>query len=81
MIDANGLTIGREGTLRLNSEKASGVHARVFLRDGRAILAHLSKTNSTLINGQAVIGEQELLAGSRFQIARGGEDEFIVDAL
>ena len=65
-----GLSIGRsqEADLRIEDRYASGLHARIFSRDGRAYVEDMNSTNGTLLNDAALHGEAELIDGDVVQI-------------
>jgi hypothetical protein len=70
-----GLSIGRSGEadLRIEDRYASGLHARIFSRDGRTYVEDMSSTNGTLLNDAALRGEAELIDGD---VVRIGDTEF-----
>jgi hypothetical protein len=70
-----GLSIGRsqEADLRIEDRYASGLHARIFSREGRAYVEDMSSTNGTLLNDAALHGEAELIDGD---VVRIGDTEF-----
>jgi FHA domain len=70
-----GLSIGRSGEadLRIEDRYASGVHARIFSRDGRSYVEDMNSTNGTLLNDAALHGEAELIDGD---VVRIGDTEF-----
>lgn len=70
-----GLSIGRsqESDVRISDRYASGVHARVFSREGRFVVEDMSSTNGTLLNGATLHGEADLMDGDSLQI---GDTEF-----
>ncbi|HEX8959770.1 MAG TPA: FHA domain-containing protein [Solirubrobacterales bacterium] len=70
-----GLSIGRsaEADLRIEDRYASGVHARIFSRDGRAYIEDMNSTNGTLLNDASLHGEAELIDGD---VVRIGDTEF-----
>jgi pSer/pThr/pTyr-binding forkhead associated (FHA) protein len=65
-----GLSIGRsaEADVRIEDRYASGVHARIFSRDGHTYLEDMNSTNGTTLNGAALDGEAELVDGDTIQI-------------
>jgi len=65
-----GLSIGRskESDVRIDDRYASGLHARVFSREGRYFVEDMSSTNGTLLNGATLKGEAELIDGDTVQI-------------
>lgn len=74
-----GLSIGRsqEADLRIEDRYASGLHARIFSREGRAYVEDMSSTNGTLLNDSALHGEAELIDGD---VVRIGDTEFRFEA-
>jgi len=74
-----GLTIGRsaEADVRIDDRYASGVHARIFSRDGRTYLEDMQSTNGTLLNDATLSGEAELIDGD---VVRIGDTEFRYEA-
>jgi hypothetical protein len=74
-----GLSIGRSGEadVRIDDRYASGVHARIFSRDGRTYVEDMNSTNGTLLNDATLSGEAELIDGD---IVRIGDTEFRYEA-
>jgi FHA domain len=74
-----GLSIGRSGEadLRIEDRYASGLHARIFSREGRAYVEDMSSTNGTLLNDAELHGEAELIDGD---VVRIGDTEFRYEA-
>jgi hypothetical protein len=74
-----GLSIGRsaEADVRINDRYASGVHARIFSRDGRTYVEDMNSTNGTLLNDATLSGEAELVDGD---VVRIGDTEFRYEA-
>lgn len=74
-----GLSIGRsaEADLRIDDRYASGVHARIFSRDGRTYVEDMKSTNGTLLNDASLYGEAELVDGD---VVRIGDTEFRFEA-
>ncbi|HXV06217.1 MAG TPA: FHA domain-containing protein [Solirubrobacterales bacterium] len=70
-----GLSIGRSGEadLRIDDRYASGLHARIFPRDGRTYIEDMSSTNGTLLNEASLHGEAELVDGD---VVRIGDTTF-----
>jgi hypothetical protein len=70
-----GLSIGRskEADVQIEDRYASGLHARVFSREGRFFVEDMSSTNGTLLNGATLQGEADLIDGDTIQI---GDTEF-----
>ncbi len=70
-----GLSIGRsrDADVQIDDRYASGVHARVFNRDGRTFVEDMNSTNGTLLNEATLKGEAELLDGD---VVRIGDTEF-----
>ena len=69
-----GLSIGRsaEADVRIDDRYASGVHARIFSRDGRTYIEDMNSTNGTLLNDATLRGEAELIDGD---VVRIGDTE------
>ncbi len=65
-----GLSIGRskEADVQIEDRYASGLHARLFSREGRFFVEDMSSTNGTLLNGATLQGEAELIDGDSVQI-------------
>jgi len=74
-----GLSIGRsqEADLRIEDRYASGLHARIFSREGRSYVEDMNSTNGTLLNDAALHGEAELVDGDAVRI---GDTEFRFEA-
>jgi len=74
-----GLTIGRsaEADVRIDDRYASGVHARIFSRDGHTYVEDMKSTNGTLLNDTTLNGEAELIDGD---VVRIGDTEFRYEA-
>ena len=55
-----GLSIGRSGEadVRIDDRYASGVHARIFTRDGRTYVEDMNSTNGTLLNDATLKGRR-----------------------
>ena len=75
----SGLSIGRSGEadLRIEDRYASGLHARIFSREGRAYVEDMNSTNGTLLNDATLHGEAELIDGD---VVRIGDTEFRFEA-
>lgn len=75
----SGLSIGRSGEadLQIDDRYASGLHARIFSREGRAYVEDMSSTNGTLLNDSELRGEAELIDGD---VVRIGDTEFRFEA-
>ena len=60
-----GLSIGRskESDAQIEDRYASGVHARIFSREGRHFIEDMDSTNGTLLNDASLKGEAELIDG------------------
>lgn len=69
-----GLSIGRssEADLRIDDRYASGLHARIFSRDGRTYIEDMNSTNGTQLNDASLHGEAELIDGD---VVRIGDTE------
>jgi pSer/pThr/pTyr-binding forkhead associated (FHA) protein len=65
-----GLSVGRskEADVQIDDRYASGIHARVFSREGRFYVEDMNSTNGTLLNGATLQGEAELIDGDTVQI-------------
>jgi hypothetical protein len=65
-----GLTIGRsaEADVRIDDRYASGVHARIFTRNGRTYIEDMNSTNGTLLNDATLRDEAELIDGDTVRI-------------
>lgn len=65
-----GATLGRsaDADIGFDDRYASGIHARVYPRGDRYFVEDLNSTNGTLLDGGAVVGENELVDGSRIAI-------------
>jgi hypothetical protein len=70
-----GLSIGRssESDVRIEDRYASGLHARIFSREGRTYIEDMRSTNGTLLNDAELKGEAELIDGD---VVRIGDTEF-----
>jgi hypothetical protein len=70
-----GLSIGRsrDADVQIEDRYASGIHARVFNREGRTFVEDMSSTNGTLLNDAELKGEAELVDGD---VVRIGDTEF-----
>jgi len=70
-----GLSIGRSGEsdVQIDDRYASGLHARVFSREGRTYVEDMRSTNGTLLNDAELKGEAELVDGD---VVRIGDTEF-----
>jgi hypothetical protein len=74
-----GLSIGRssEADVRIDDRYASGVHARIFSREGRTYIEDMNSTNGTLVNEATVHDEVELIDGD---LVRIGDTAFRFEA-
>jgi FHA domain-containing protein len=65
-----GLSIGRskEADVQIEDRYASGLHARIFSRDGRTYVEDMRSTNGTLLNDAELHGEAELIDGDTVRI-------------
>jgi len=61
----NEVAIGRDPSndIVINEAEVSRKHARLFLRDESYVLEDLGSTNGTFVNGQRLMGPQELQPG------------------
>ena len=74
-----GLSIGRSGEadVTIDDHYASGVHARIFSREGRIYIEDMNSTNGTLLNDASLRGEAQLIDGD---IVRIGDTSFRFEA-
>ncbi|HEY5709204.1 MAG TPA: FHA domain-containing protein [Solirubrobacterales bacterium] len=74
-----GLSIGRsaDADVRIDDRYASGVHARIFSRDGRTYIEDMNSTNGTQLNDATLSGEAELIDGD---VVRIGDTELRFEA-
>lgn len=74
-----GLSIGRssESDVQIDDRYASGLHARIFSREGHTYIEDMSSTNGTLLNDATLVGEAELIDGD---VVRIGDTEFRYEA-
>jgi hypothetical protein len=65
-----GLSIGRskDADVQIEDRYASGIHARLFSREGRHFVEDMRSTNGTLLNGKTLDGEADLVDGDTIQI-------------
>ncbi len=65
-----GLSIGRskDADVQIEDRYASGIHVRLFSREGRHFVEDMQSTNGTTLNGSALNGEAELVDGDTIQI-------------
>jgi hypothetical protein len=65
-----GLSIGRskDADVQIDDRYASGIHARLFSREGRHLVEDMNSTNGTLLNGAELRGEADLVDGDTIQI-------------
>jgi pSer/pThr/pTyr-binding forkhead associated (FHA) protein len=70
-----GLSIGRsaDADVRIEDRYASGLHARIYMREGRYYAEDMNSTNGTLLNDASLSGEAELVPGD---LVRIGDTEF-----
>ncbi len=70
-----GLSIGRSGEadVQIDDRYASGLHARIFSREGRTYVEDMRSTNGTILNEATLHGEAELIDGD---VVRIGDTEF-----
>ena len=59
--------------MTIDDRYASGVHARIFSRDGHTYVEDMNSTNGTLVNEASLRGEAQLIDGD---IVRIGDTEF-----
>ncbi len=74
-----GLSIGRshEADVQIDDRYASGLHVRIFPRDGRIYVEDMNSTNGTLVNDATLHGEAELIDGD---VVRIGDTELRFEA-
>ncbi len=74
-----GLTIGRaeQCDLHLPDPRVSAQHARLEWEEGQLVLVHLSRTNSTRVNGQVVEERCGVREGDRITLAETVELEVV----
>lgn len=74
-----GLSIGRskEADVQIEDRYASGLHARIFSRDGHTYIEDMDSTNGTLLNDATLHGEAELIDGD---VVRIGDTRFRFEA-
>ena len=65
-----GLSIGRskDADVQIDDRYASGIHARLFSREGRHFVEDMRSTNGTQLNGARLDGEADLVDGDTIQI-------------
>ncbi len=65
-----GLSIGRskDADVQIEDRYASGIHIRLFSREGRHFVEDMRSTNGTILNGAELEGEAELVDGDTIQI-------------
>jgi len=61
-------TVGREGSLIVDDEFASGRHARFQVSRGRWYVEDLGSTNGTWLNGRRIQATQWLKKGDKIRI-------------
>ena len=73
-----GLSIGRsdEADIGISDQFASSMHARIYSRAGSWFVQDLDSTNGTLLNGEDLRGDSELLDGDVIEI---GDTKFRVE--
>jgi len=70
VLTEEGITIGRgdAATLRVPSNAVSRVHAKFFLKDGKAYVTDLKSLNGTAVNEVPVTGQALIKCGDRIQL-------------
>jgi pSer/pThr/pTyr-binding forkhead associated (FHA) protein len=63
-----GFTVGRQGTLVISDEFASGHHARFTTAHGLWYVEDLGSTNGTWLNGRRIHAAQRLKKGDKIKI-------------
>ena len=54
--------------MRIEDRYASSIHVRLFQREGHHYVEDMKSTNGTLLNGNELNGEAELVDGDTVQI-------------
>lgn len=75
--EATFLGRGDGAMARVRDALASRTHAKLLMRDGRALLSDLSSANGLFVDGQPITGERELVGG---EVLRLGETELLFEA-
>jgi pSer/pThr/pTyr-binding forkhead associated (FHA) protein len=63
-------TVGRQGSMVLNDERASGQHAHFLAAHGFWYVEDLGSTNGTWLNGRRIFQGQRLKKGDKVKIGR-----------
>ena len=63
--------------MTIDDRYASGVHARIFTREGRTYIEDMNSTNGTLLNDASLKGEAQLIDGD---VVRIGDTSFRFEA-
>lgn len=73
-----GLSLGRsdEADIGISDQFASAMHARIYSRAGSWFVQDLDSTNGTVLNGEDLVGESEVLDGDVIEI---GDTKFRVE--
>lgn len=66
----NDFTVGRQGSLALSDERASGQHAHFQFAHGLWYVEDLGSTNGTWLNGRRIFMAQRLKKGDKVKIGR-----------
>jgi hypothetical protein len=61
-------TIGRDGSVRLESAMVSRHHARVWAADGRVLIEDSGSANGTFVNGEQLTAPLPLVDGDRIRL-------------
>jgi pSer/pThr/pTyr-binding forkhead associated (FHA) protein len=63
-------TVGRQGSMTLNDDRASGQHAHFLAAHGFWYVEDLGSTNGTWLNGRRIFQGQRLKKGDKVKIGR-----------
>jgi pSer/pThr/pTyr-binding forkhead associated (FHA) protein len=66
----NDFTVGRQGSLVINDDRASGQHAHFMSAHGFWYVEDLGSTNGTWLNGRRIFQGQRLKKGDKVKIGR-----------
>jgi pSer/pThr/pTyr-binding forkhead associated (FHA) protein len=63
-------TVGRQGSMKLNDDRASGQHAHFMAAHGFWYVEDLGSTNGTWLNGRRIFQGQRLKKGDKVKVGR-----------